>query len=441
MWVALFGLQVAATRYVAMLQTSDEAQSWKAARAILILSFVFGAVVMMAYIALSPVLSFYFTKSYSSTYVFVLGGVYLFAYAISAIMQGIVQGLKKYALLAKILLVSRFVMVGVGVATLLIYPDVYAAVGAWIVYFVITIAWSLKIILPLMSKHHGRYSYSEILKYSFPLAIAGILSVVATSSDLVVVGGYLNQTQLGVINAAVTISAILSVVLVTPLITTLLPEVSASSRDPVAVSNGMRLALRFVMLALLPASLLFAAMPNQFLTLFSSNSGYLAGAESMQLIAAFYLFVGIQSMVFSMLQAVGKTIEAMVLGIVTSATDIAFAVLLVPQFGILGDAMSRDAVAVIGAIVSLYLGRQYIRQHDGATFYLKALTAAAIPAVLVYSLTTLVSQHLVTLVPYALVGTITYIACLKGLKLISEQDKEFISHILPRPLHRILRWL
>ena len=66
------------------------------------------------------------------------------------------------------------------------------------------------------------------MKYTVPLGVAGIIAVFSSSADQVVVGGYLTPLSLAVYNAAVTVSGVLGVVLVTPLTTALLPEASSS---------------------------------------------------------------------------------------------------------------------------------------------------------------------------------------------------------------------
>ena len=61
----------------------------------------------------------------------------------------------------------------------------------------------------------------------------------------------------------------------------------------------------------------------------------------------------------------------MIVGAITAATDILIAISLVPMFGIIGAAVSKVAVFLIGSLVSVYLLRNYAKSMDRAQFYIK----------------------------------------------------------------------
>jgi stage V sporulation protein B len=438
---AVLGLNQTIARYLAFLGTQDEARSWAAARKILQLGLVFTFVATAFYSALAPYLSLYFTKSPSWTGVFLLAGVYLFLTSFCSICQGIIQGLRKYVLLAKMLLISRVVMVVLAIAALFVYPNVSVAIVAWIIYCSIIIAWVLKESYRNLKGRSGSdFSYTEILKYSYPLGIAGIISVIATTADLVVVGGYLGAIPLGVYSAAVTISTVLSAVLVGPLTTAFLPEISSAASQG-NVSNGLRLALRFVALIVLPASLFVAAVASQLISLFSGKASYLAGTSSLELIAVFYIFLAMQMILIVLFQAIGKTSYAMIIGLATAASDVGVSLLLVPNLGLLGAASGKVSVAVVGAVVGIYLARKYLQNLDKKEFYLKCFVTAVIPFAVTLELSRYYSERTITLIPYALVFAGIFLACVKGFKLLSDEDRTFFSHILPKYLRQLVDYL
>ncbi len=436
---AMLGLNQAMARYLAFLRERDEAQAWVAARRILNLALLFAVVVAGIYAAASPYLSTYFTKGQSWTGIFLLAGAYLFLGSLSGVCLGIVQGLKRYVSLAKMLFISKVVMVGFGIGLLFVYPNVAIPITAWIVYSATIIVWTLVLTGRKMVLAKGTFSYSEIFRYTYPLGIAAIVAAFATSMDVVVVGGYLNPASLAVYYAAVTISTILSAILVGPLTTAFLPEISSSSNDK-EISNGLRLALRFAVLAVIPASLFVAAVPRQLISLFAGGNGYLAGAPILELIAVFYIFLAIEMIFVVLFQAGGKTIYVMVIGFATVASDIGVSVLLVPRLGLVGAATAKVSVGLVGALIGFYLARNYLKNIGGPYFYLKSLVSAVIPFLPTYALTYLFSDRTVMLLPYAIVYSIVFLACLKAFKLLSEEDKSFVSHILPKALHRFLRY-
>ena len=131
---ATFGLNQAVARYLAMLQQQDEQKSWVAARKILYLVLGLTIVVTAVYMIIAPNLSLYFTKGTTWTNVFLLGGVWLFLIPISSICTGIIQGLRRYTLLAKMLFVPRAVIIPFAVVTLIFYHNIEAAILAWVAY-------------------------------------------------------------------------------------------------------------------------------------------------------------------------------------------------------------------------------------------------------------------------------------------------------------------
>ena len=444
--LSTFGLSYAATRYVAFFQGEDETKAWSAARSILLLSLVFTTVVTAVFEILSGSLSMYFTKSANYTFFFELAGGWLFTYSISTMLQGIIQGMKHYTLLAKMLLVSRVLMVGFTVIMLELSHNVDYALVAWVLYFAVVTLWPLKIIWHNLflqkSKNDEKQDnkqYSAIMRYTLPLGIAGLFSILSSSGDSVILGGY--TQSLGAYNAALTISSILTVVLVFPLITTLLPEASSSAKADSDISNGTRLALRFLALGLLPVSLLVASVSNQLLSAFSGGGKYLIAAEPLELISATFVFAGIQSVGYSILLALGKTVQASVAAIVMALADISLALVLVPSFGILGATTSRIVVAAIGMIVSLYFIRTHLRSLDSYVFYLKGIVAAVVPSLVVFALSSFVSSRIISLVPYAVLWAILFLACARALRIFSEEDRSFISHLTPAPLQRFIKYL
>jgi O-antigen/teichoic acid export membrane protein len=433
-----FGLQAASTRYVAFLRDKDEAESWAAAKSTLILTLILSVIVTLAYCLLSPYLSLFFTKSTQSTLVFLLGGLWLFVSSISSVVQGIIQGMKKYVLLAKMLFISRFVMVAFTIVVLLAYRDIVIPVLGWAIFYILIMVWSLKIVRKdLFSKKIGRYSFSTIMRYSFPLGIAGIIQVFASSSDSIVVGGYLSSVPLGIYTAAIQLTGVLSTVLMTPLTTAFFPETSSAADSE--LSNAFRLAIRFLMLSVLPASFMLAALSPQLITLFSGGINYSSGILPMESISIFYVFTGIQGVALYLLQSLGRTMHAMITVATGAIVDIGASIILVHYLGLEGAAISKISTALIGTLVAVYLVRAYARNLDRVGFYFKCLVSAAIPFAASLLLTSFVSSRTLTLIPYTLLSAFLFIVCLKFMKVLSEEDRRYISHLLPSFGQKILK--
>ena len=439
--IAGMGVNLAATRFVALHGGGDDGKSWDAARKILLLSLLLTGVTTAFLLVISPLLSLYFVKNTAWTWAFLMGGGWVFSASIANTFMGILQGLKRYSQLAKVLFFSRLAMTALTVALLYFFRTIELPFLGWIFFYVCISLWIFSSIGKNMLESKGDYKYSTIIRYSVPLGIAAIIAIFATSSDSVVVGGYLNPVSLGIYQAAISVSTVLGVVAVTPLSTALFPEIS-SAKTSSDISNGVRLTFRFATFVVLPTSLFVVGVSTQLLSLFASGEkAYLAGTFTLELIALFYVFVAIQTVLLVLLQAIGKTLEVILVGVVTASTDIGVALLLVPHFGLAGAVTSRVAVSLDGAAVTMYLSRKYMGKLDKPGFYFRSIFSSFAPSALIFLLSTFFSSRLLTLVPYAVLFFVIYLACVKFLHLVTQEDRTYLAHTLPGRLRKFADYL
>lgn len=440
--VASFGLQSAATRFVAMM-AHNEGESRVISRSIVELSLMITSACTIVFILLSPALSLYFTKSTDSSWIFAMGGAWLFSITISGIFQGLVQGMKKYHSLALILMVSNLVMVCVTVIGLLEFHSVIVPIVAWTIYGALICFWSLEItknnLMPASSSLTHRRTFKQALTYSIPLAFAGILTIATNAADPMVVGGLLNETRLGAYNLAISISGGLGAILFAPLNTAFFPESSSSATDHRELSVGLRLAFRYSLLALVPVSFAVAALSKQLINLFSGGgASYVTANLPLQLMSCFFVFIAMQGIPTSLMLSIGKTTQVLMVGIVTVVLNLALSILLVPGYGLLGATTSRILVDIAGFLLSVYLTRKYLSGVADNRFYGKVLVSSFIMLVVLLMLTTFVSSRVVTLIPYALIGGAVLILCIRGFGLLNEEDKRYLEHAVPPKLAKLI---
>ncbi len=419
----------------------DGHQGWGAAKATLILTLALTSGVSLTFVLAAPFLSTYFMKSTDWTWVFWLGALWLFLGSLATTLQGLVQGSRRYSLLAKILLSSRFVAVAFAVIGLSIFTNVSIAIVSSVIFVTMVGLWALKTVWQPLIHSNPRGHYNEILRYSAPLGLAGVVGVVSSNADLVVVGGYLDPLSLGIFNAAVTIASLLSALLVSPLSTALFAEVSSSSHIPEDISAGTRLALRFMILAVLPASLLAGSLSSQLMLLFSGGGEYASGIPELQLITSFYIFLAVQVVMLNVLQGIGRSGSVLVVGASTAITDIVLAIALVPRFGLLGAATSRVAVMILGSVISLYFLKDHLRGFVDRKFLAKGVVASLAPSIIVLILSSQVSARVLTLVPYSLIAVAVFLVSIKLMSVLNDDDRRFIEHLLPGKLRWVAKHL
>ncbi len=337
-------------------------------------------------------------------------------------------------------------MVGLTVLGLLEFDSVIIPITAWVFYGGLICFWSLAItrdgLLPAKSTQPEGKTFRQVLRYSIPLGIAGIVTIATGAADPAVVGGLLNDTQLGAYNLAISISGGLGAVLFQPLNTAFFPETSSSSRDPEQLSNGVRLAFRYSLLALVPVSFGVAALSTQFINLFSGGGpSYLAANLPLQFMACFFVFIAMQGIPTSLLLSTGKTTQVMLIGIVTVVLDLALSLLLVPSSGLLGATASRIVVDIAGCLMSVYLTKKYLAGVADNKFYAKVFAMSFIMLAVVLSLSTFVSNSTITLIPYGVIGGVIVFVCVRGFKLLTDEDKRYLEHFVPARFGRLMEVL
>jgi stage V sporulation protein B len=437
---SLLGTQFAATRFVALLSKTDPDKAWAAARKILYLALLFGAVSAAIVISISPFLSIYFAKTTAYSLAFVLGALYIFGSTICTIFQSFIQGLRKYELLAKILLVSRVAGLVLTAAALLEFKNVLVPLAAWILFTAIITLWVLKTIWKDLVGTRGDFDYRTILRYAVPLGIGSIVFSIANYADQIFVGGFLSAVALAVYSAAVLVSTAIGSVLFLPINTTFLPEAARieSTRE---LANGLRLAIRFGVLTILPASMIQAGLSAQVLALFSGSSTYIAGTESLQALSLLFVFVPLQGITTSLLQATGETLKAMFVGLSMVAAVVLLSIALIPPFGILGASLANALISVVGFVVGAYYTKRYLFLSATFIFYLKVLLGSFAALAVTLALTIFVSNRTLSLIPYSIVGLVVFLASVKALGVITEEDRNYFSHVMPASLRWLLIYL
>jgi O-antigen/teichoic acid export membrane protein len=317
---------------------------------------------------------------------------------------------------------------------------------AWAIYGGVICAWSLFItrgdFRATGDSGADGQAFKRILKYSIPLGIAGIVTVATGATDPMVVGGLLSEAQLGAYNAAILISGGIGVVFFTPLNTAFFPETSASAQDRVKLVNGLRLAFRYAVLALIPVSFALAALSTQMLNLFSGGvSSYLTANLPLQLMSIFFIFVAMQGIPTSLLLSTGKTTQVMAIGIATVVLDLVLSELMVPSFGLVGATTSRILVDIAGFLMAAYLTKSYFQNVIDFGFYAKVVVISFILFIVLFCLSKFVSDSTMTLLPYFLIGSTVLLLCVRGFKLLTEEDEKYLEHFVPSKLGGLLRLL
>ena len=176
---ATFGLQSAATRFVAFMAHDDgESRVISKINTCALIDFhVRGNDCVYSFITST---FFVFYEEHWFCVDFATGGAWLFSITISGIFQGLVQGMKKYASLARILMSANLAMVCLTVLGLSGLHSVIVPIIAWVFYGALICFGSLVItregLLPAKSTRTQGQTFKQVIRFSIPLGIAGVLN-------------------------------------------------------------------------------------------------------------------------------------------------------------------------------------------------------------------------------------------------------------------------
>lgn len=438
--IAGLGLSSAVVKYLAP-SSGPVGTGWGPAKAATYLTMAFTGAASLVFVLAAPNLSNYFLKTSADAWIFYLGALWVFISAVYTPVLSMLQAMRKYHRYSVILILSRFVAVSISVAAVVLYQSLATALVSNALYAALATAAVFPSVLGPLRRASAKGNYMTVLRYATPLGVAGVVSTIASSADIVVVGGYLSPSDLAVYNATVTISSILSSFFVVPLVTTLFAETSFSAARAIEVAKGTGLAMKFLLVTLFPASLLAVALSPQLFGLFSGKESYSVGIPYLQLITLFYVFYAVQTVSVYILQGVGRTRQVLIVGTLTAVGEIALSASLVPRVGLEGAAFSRVAIFVAGSLLALYFIRDHVPRPAPFRFAVRALLAATVPAAVVYILSAFLSDRVVTLIPYTALGLGLFVLCAKALKLLNDEDKSYLGHLLPGALQWVLRLL
>jgi stage V sporulation protein B len=404
------------------------------------LTVIFSLVSTLIFLIISPFLSLYFAKSLSFSFIFQVGALWLFTSTVSSTIQAVLQGERKYITLASVLLVAKIISVSTSVVLIYLTRDVIVAIIGWIIYGLLVSLGGLLFSDKRIKLSISKDSMKEIISYSTPLAISSIIVFIASTSDIVIVGGYLDPVSLGVYNAAVTILSILSLLIAAPLNTAFFAELSFSNDSEEKVKTGFDLALRFILITVLPASFFLASVSFQLTELFSGGGVYLYGLTTLEITSLLYIFNAIALTCNSLFQGIGKTWYVFLVSSAIVLSDVTLSLILVPRIGLLGAGIGRAFSGMLGGVLGIHYAKKFAYLPN-RNFVIKVFLSSIFPSSAVLAMSVFVSNELVTIFLYSVVELVAFILFLKLFGVLNERDIAILEEALPRFFRPVLKFL
>ena len=358
-------------------------------------------------------------------------------------LNGALLGVRKYKEIAAIGVGSTLLRQALIILLVILFGSFLGLVVAWAISDLATTAVYFIYVLRLFVFRRFDFSQRELLEYSWPLWISGAIGFGQNWFDRYLLIFYVSLSALGVYNATVIAFGVLSGI-ANAITTSLFPLYSSHGSEKfVRLSESVRLASRYASFLILPICWGLIATAEPALSLFLGNA-YVSGAQSLIVLTATFA-IGAFSItaVGPVLLASGETLLSSIVSIISVVASIALAFILLPVEGIFGAAVARGVGTLLTAALTVVaVKRKNFLRLDVEAIWKSNVAAISMAAVLIIVQLFLHSRFLLPV--YVVGGMVIYLAMLRVLKVIHEDDIELIRLYLGPKLSlasRLLRIL
>jgi O-antigen/teichoic acid export membrane protein len=435
--VGTFGLTGAAARFIPKLTAEGSpGKASSAAMTIVKIGVLSSLAASVVYLVLAPYFSLVFAKSIVYADLFRLASIVVVTQALSSFVDGLMQGVQEFTILAAIRIVGQAARIVVTILLLLVGSGLTAVLIGWSVS---SIFISL-LPVPFLKRHIGLrgdpFAYRPIVDFSIPVLGSTLIVFISSYADVFVTMIYSLPANVGAYNVAVTASMVLANVIIASVTATLLPAMSrAYGRGGLeSVERSFRKASRYVALVYVPAGVGFAALAQPLIWLMAGRS-YQESIIPLAIISIFSIALGLSTPVTVGLQSLGRTAVVFKITVIALFAEIIAGLIAVPLFGIVGASLARSVFFVSTLIYGVLAARTFMRVAFDREAVWKSGLAGIVMAIAVSALQIL-RASLLLLPLYVATGALAYLLTLKALRGLSGADILVIERTLPESL----RW-
>lgn len=282
------------------------------------------------------------------------------------------------------LILQSAVVFGIGVPLVLLGYGVFGAVAAWVLSFLAagiaaTYLLETRVFPMLTGAVQPVYEYRELLHYSWPLLLSGVIGMIMGQVDTLMVGFFKEATDVGLYDAAFTTAQVLPVVGMSIGMITF-PMLSERLERGEPITGIINTAFRWAVAFTLPAALLFVLFADSIIT-FLFGHEFTGGATVLGLIAVAMLIRSVSLPVTKLLNAHDRTRLIMWNNVIGAGLNVPLNLVLIPTYGIFGAAIATTIASVTGNVLGfvevVYLLKVRPRFSGIAVPLIGSVTAAA----------------------------------------------------------------
>jgi O-antigen/teichoic acid export membrane protein len=273
-------------------------------------------------------------------------------------------------------LITYLVLNGFGVFGVVISLLIVKAITFGIMLFVIISQIGIK--LPHFTK------IRPYLVFGLPMLPSYIFVWIINSSDLYVIGYFMDSASVGVYSAAYGIGVIISM-FIGPISIVLYPTIlKLWKEDKIEeIKIHLEYSMKYFLMLAIPSTFGLSVLAGQLLIVFTTSQ-FVYGSVLIPIIAVSSIFSSFYSINMYILAMVKKTKIIGALLMIAAIVNIILNIIFVPLIGILGAAISTLVSFLILSLLMYYLAVSNIKFELGFRFILKSIFASFVMSFLIF---------------------------------------------------------
>lgn len=388
--LSILGLETGISRYIAFYQGKNDYPRMKG---VIISSFKLTIPVCLLIIGtvfiFSDFISSVFFRAPDLSPLLKIMGIAVLPYLLYNIFIAALTGLKKIEylvflrqvvesatkLIATVILLSLgFGIIGVAAAYLITY----------VLVVVLSFYFLEKTFHFIRTKVAGVSMRRELLSYSIPLLVGGIISQVLSWTDILMLGYFKNAADIGIYNTAMPTAGLM---LFFPAVigALFLPTITTSYAKGLLhdIKRVYSKVAKLIVAANIPVLLIMVFFSEDLLA-FLFGREYFQGGWALRFLAIGYFFYAAVTTSNSVLDMLKKTKILMFAGILSTSLNAVLNYLLIPVYGINGAAIASASSLIAGSVFSVFFSYRYMRMHPFSKSLIYLLVAGLISISIMY---------------------------------------------------------
>jgi len=437
---ALFGVHIGALRFISFYKGRNQREKeigtiFTASQIILILSIIVSLLLIIG----SKFIAHYIFKKDELRGIILILAFVLPLNSLSELAVSIMRAYNKieyevftkniFENLVKIIFTFIFLFLGMKLLGLTIAFGIAIALTTFMLIFLVFKKIIKKIPSPLSTAN-----YSDILKLSWPLSLAGFTTLILTITDTLMLGFFRASSEVGVYNAAVPTAQLLFIVpfafmiLFIPVLTELFAK---SEWDE--FRNSYLSTSKWISLLNIPILFFLITFSSQILNILFGKD-YVGGATALTLLSLGMFFVHSSSHSRGIFTVIGKTRTTFINTIIVALFNVTLNLFLIPSYGINGAALATSLSLLLLGFLFFVQSALYTRIFPVKFVHLKMLVVGLISTFIIYyiSLNWIIIKNIFYLMINFVIFIVVYFILLLVSRSLDNNDLLIIRSLVKR---------